>query len=70
MAVPWELDSEEPWWLTEARAWGARVRAILEGVGPAATAWRALLLRRLESEPPTFVYAFYEEWRDAMETTH
>ncbi|HLH80513.1 MAG TPA: hypothetical protein VKV29_09560 [Chthonomonas sp.] len=69
-AARWEIDLEEPWWLTAAKDWGARVKAVMEGQGPAAAAWRALLLRRLEQEPPHFVYRFYEEWRHAMETTY
>jgi hypothetical protein len=42
-------------------------KAIRAGVGKTADGWRTLFERKLEREPPDFLYRFHSEWLNAME---
>ncbi len=57
----------EPWWATSIRSWIAMAQAILGASGKVADGWRSVFERKLEREPPGFLYKFYEEWANAME---
>lgn len=63
-----QFDPEEPWWESDIQAWIARARAILADGSRCSEGWRALFWRKLEREPPAFLYRFFEEWINAKKS--
>lgn len=62
-----DLSEDEPWWATGVRTWIAMAQAIRQAPGRTAAGWRALFERKLERDPPDFLYRFYAEWLNALE---
>ena len=58
------LTDPTPWWHTLALGWVGMARAILDDRGEGSSGWRALFWKKLEAEPPEFLYAFYARWAE------
>lgn len=59
-----------PWWVLDVLSWLAMVKSIREGVPgvDCSEDYRQLLEMHLKEKPPSFLYKFYTDWANRMES--
>lgn len=63
-----DVSDDEPWWATRIRGWLAMYRQIMEGIPGSKISddFKTMLEQRLETEPPSILYAVYDTWASAI----
>ena len=56
------MQNEEPWWLVGALGWLAIYDNIAQAQGKVGDNFRPELERRMEKEPPSFLYKFHKKF--------